>query len=77
MPRIFALAMTPLFIALLSGCSASTSAAPTTPEATGGATPTCPEGFFWNGTECEKKRTIILEQGKPEPPPPPPPPPQQ
>jgi hypothetical protein len=77
MPRSFPLVVTLLFAALLSGCGAS----PATPEA---ATPACPEGFFWNGTECEKRRSIVIEEGSPKPtgspstdpaPPPPPPPP--
>lgn len=71
MARIFVLAVAPLFIALLSGCS--TSAPP--PQTADGAAQSCPEGFFWNGKECEKQRTIVLEQGKPNPEPPPPPPP--
>jgi hypothetical protein len=69
MPRILVLAIAPLFLALLSGCSASSSE-PKTPDS---ATHTCPEGFEWDGTKCEKKRTIVVEQDQPPPPPPPPP----
>jgi hypothetical protein len=69
MPRIFVLAIAPLFLIALSGCSASTP----TPKTADGAAQTCPEGFEWNGTECEKKRTIVVEQNPPPPPPPPPP----
>lgn len=76
MLRSFPLVVTLLFAALLSGCASSTP----TPET---ATPSCPEGFFWNGTECEKRRSIVIEEGAPKPtsapptdsaPPPPPPP---
>ena len=45
---------------LLSGCAGSTPP----PDA---ASHTCPDGFFWNGTECEKRRSIVIEQGQPKP----------
>jgi hypothetical protein len=60
MPRTFAFALIPLFTALLSGCGASTNASQTAPE-------TCQEGYFWNGTECEKRRSIVIEEGRPSP----------
>ena len=59
-----------LFAALLAGCGEAPK-----PDAKSGEPQTCPAGYFWNGKECEKQRTIILEEGKPGDPPPPPPPP--
>jgi hypothetical protein len=57
---MFPVAITLLFTALLSGCGAGTPGG-------GAAAPSCPEGYFWNGTECEPKRSIVIEEGAPKP----------
>lgn len=70
MPRPLAFAFAPILFALVAGCSETPAA-----NAPNSAAQTCPDGYFWNGKECEKQRTIILDQAKQDPPPPPPPPP--
>ncbi len=71
MQRTFALALIPLLTALVSACGAAQSQST---EPTRSTEPhACPEGFVWNGTKCEDRRSIVIEQGAPKPPPPPPP----
>ena len=57
MSRILSLALTPLFIALFAGCGEAPPPDPKNAQS-------CQPDFFWNGKECEKRRTILLDQTK-------------
>ena len=63
MSRTLSLAFIPLFVALFAGCGDSPPPEPKSAQS-------CQPGFFWNGKECEKQRTILLDQSKAPPPPP-------
>jgi len=61
MPRPLAITLVSSFVALLGGCAGSA------PPDSKAAAQECQAGYFWNGKECEKQRTIVLDQTKPQP----------